>query len=348
MKKNNLETAEEVSILNDIVFDDDISTEEHVEEVKVKEKKKIKHAFIKHNASENYVDKTKVAELGVDLYPGGFSREMGLAAIERGRKNYYITGLDKSLYKENWELEFLEESLATLVKNFGQEVLDPLNMEFWKTRTLTVKEEETLLDLENPDDLLTYWNIKGGGYPYIAKSGDELNLLKCRFYLDEPNTSYEHIGDSDKLKDRAIAMLSDIDNGANGFSTLFFLHKNLITTNEGVTKNTPKSLIYKSLRNYINGDYTTTKKKVAPKKFIEEVDTYRTNSKRSKTVAIVNDSIYFGFLVPNRDNQYTSTVTSYNFKTTDKAKVIELLMSPNNSDELLALLKEVELKWNKY
>ncbi len=39
-------------------------------------------------SNANYFDKKKVAELGVNLYPRGFYREMGLAAIERGRKNY--------------------------------------------------------------------------------------------------------------------------------------------------------------------------------------------------------------------------------------------------------------------
>lgn len=349
-KKNNSSTdaMEEKSVFDDLVFDQDVQLEDLLEsEAPVSEKKRSRYASIIHNGSEAYKDKSKVAELGVDLFPG-FSREMELAAIERGNKNFYLTGLDESLYKEQWEKDFLNESLVILEKNFGKEIHDPFNHEFWKTRTLVIRDDEVLLDLENPENLLTYWNIKGGGYPFVAKSPDELARLNVRFYLSEPHLEYSTKGNDERLKDKAIALLTEIDEGPSGFSTMFFVHKNLITSNEGITMNTPKKLIYASLRRYIDGDYApTNRKKMAPKLFIEAVNLYKNNSKKATTIAIVNDSIYFGKISTNKDNQFISNITSHNFRTTDKAKLIDVLMSPANQDELSALYKEVKLNWNK-
>jgi hypothetical protein len=311
-------------------------------------KKRSRYVTIRHNASENYSDKTKAAELGVDLYPGGFSREMELAAIERGGKNFFKTGLKEADYKQAWEVEFLKESLVTLEENFGPEVNDPFNQPFWKKQRLAIVDEETVLDLENPDNLLTYWNIKGGGYPYIAASPDDLLKTNYRFYLEEPHLTYEVYDDSEKIRDKAVRLLSEIDESGRGAETMFFLHKMLITSNEGVTFNTPKDIIYKALRRYIQGDYTQGQKKQAPKKFIETVESFKSNQKRGRTIALVNDAIFYGNITTNKDNQFVSNETTYNFKTKDKEKLVEELMKFQHQEEVVALLTAVQQKWNKY
>ena len=312
------------------------------------QKKRSRYVTIRHNASENYSDKSKAAELGVDLYPGGFSREMELAAIERGGKNFFKTGLKESDYKQAWEIEFLQESIKVLEENFGPEVLDPFAQAFWKKQRLAIVDEETVLDLENVDNLLTYWNIKGGGYPYIASSPDELLKTNYRFFLEEPHLTYEVFDDSEKVRDKAIRLLSEIDESGRGAETMFYIHKMLITSNEGVTFNTPKKIIYTALRRYIAGDYTPSQKKQAPKKFIETVESFRENQKRGRTIALVNDAIFYGNITTNKDGQFISNETTYNFKTKDKERLIEELMKFQHQDEVLALLNAVSQKWNKY
>lgn len=87
-KKINSSTdaMEEKSVFDNIVFDQDVQLEDLLDnESPIIEKKRSKYASIVHNSSETYKDKSKVAELGLDLFPG-FSREMELAAIERGKK----------------------------------------------------------------------------------------------------------------------------------------------------------------------------------------------------------------------------------------------------------------------
>ena len=343
------EVKEETSILDELLTIDSLQQTEELGELKVSEpKKRSQYVIIRHNASNNYNDKDKAAELGVDLYPGGFSRDMELSAIVRGNKNYYITGLREEDYTDLWEKEFLKEKLPILVQSFGEEVKDPFNVTLWKTRKLRIVDEITMLDLNDPDHLLTYFNIKGGGFPYIAKSPDELSKKNSRFYLEEPHLNYEVNEDNDKVKDKAISMLSDIDSGGHGYATMFFLHKNLITTQEGITYNTPKDIIYRALRRFINGDYNTTGKKKSAKQFIDAVDMYKKDNKRSRVTGIVNDAIFYGLISTNKDNYFVSEITKHNFKTSDKNKMIEDLMKPSLQDEVVGLLNEVQLKWNKY
>lgn len=311
-------------------------------------KKRSRYVTIRHNASDNYKDPNRSAELGVDLYPGGFSREMELAAIERGGRNFYKTGLDEKLYTNSWDKEFLQESIEILRENFGEDVLDPFAMTFWKKQRLAIVDEETVLDLENVDNLLTYWNIRGGGYPYVASTPDELLKTNYRFFLEEPHLTYEVFDDTERVKDKAIRILSEMDDSGRGAEKMFFIHKMLITTNEGITFNTPKDIIYKALRRYIMGEYMQSNKKSAPKKFMDAVESFNSNQKIGRATAIVNDSIFYGLITTNRDGQYVSNETTYNFKTKDKDKLIEELIKFNNQDELLALTKAVQLKWNKY
>ena len=312
------------------------------------DKRKTSYVFIRHNSSDNYKDPKKAAEHGVDLYPGGFSRDMYLSAILKGNKLRYLTGLDEELYKDSADKTFLQESLAKLIKDFSEEVLDPFNAEFWKNRKLAIQEDETILDLNNSDDLLTYWNIKGGGFPYVAKSPDELAVTNARFYLEEPHLEYELNDDGGKLKDKAIAALADIDDGANSFTNLFILHKMLIDVNEGVTYNTPRSLIYTAIRRFIDGDYYSSKKKKAPKDFLEAVNLLRTNNKKSRIIAFVNDAIFYGHLIINKSGTWSNFLTGFDFRTQDKDKLIDMLCSPTHQEEIKDIANGIQKKWNKY
>jgi hypothetical protein len=348
MSKKVQEPQVEDVVLDQELLELDSRYSEKEQEAPVSRTKRSSYVRIRHNSTENYKDPNKASELGVDLFPGGFSRDMDLAAIVRGNKNFYLTGLDVDSYKEEWEKEFLKESLDKLVFQFGKEVLDPFAQEFWKTRRLRITEDETILDLENPEDLLTYWNIKGNGYPYIANSPDMLLQQNCRFFLEEPHLQYEMLDDNGMVYDEAIGVLAELNKSGNGFSTMFHLHKNLITTNEGITFNTPKSLLYKSLKQYINGDYSKSRKKQAPKSFLEVYELYKTNQKRVVITSYINEALEYGIISTNRDGQYINNITSFNFKTTQKEKLIEQCMLPNMQEEMTAIMSDVKQKWNKY
>jgi hypothetical protein len=308
--------------------------------------KRSKFVFIRHNASENYRDPNKAAYLGDDLYPGGFSRKMELASIERGNRNQYLSGLNPKNYTSESDLTFLEKSRQTLKEIFGEEVLDEFNDDFWSKQFLIIDSEETVLDLENPEHLVTYWAIKGGGYPYVAPSQDATLSSRYRFYLHEPHIAYMK-EDTSRLVDKAIRQLSEIDESADALRKLFFLHKILITANEGVTNNTPKPIIYDSLKRFINGDYGKGKKSSAVR-FTEAVILYNTDQKRAVATAIVKDAIHYGCLTTNTKGKYVNTSTGFKYETGDEPKVIEMVMNPAHQEEMMNLLAEVTKKWNKF
>ena len=347
LKTKTKESAKQDSLVEEIPLLEIREEKVKVLEPETTKKRKNKFVLIKHNSTDSYSDPRKQGEYGKDLFPG-FARDIYLAALDRAGKNFYITGLDPEHYAETYEKEFLQESLIKLEKAFGAEVLDPFADRFWSTRKLTINQEETLLDLDNIDDLLTYWNIKGGGFAFIASSPEELEKTNARFYLEEPHITYNLGDDLEKIRDKAIRLLSEIDEGPYSRRIMFILHKNLITPQEGITELTPKSVIYKALRRFIAGDYSDSQKKKAPKLFIDAVDLYRTNSKKSEIIAIINDAIWYGVLSTDKDNYFKNSETGYSFKTTDKWKVIDELCKVSNQDELKNIMTQVQIKWNKY
>lgn len=313
-------------------------------------KRKNKYVFIKHNATEGYSDPKKQGEYGKDLFPN-FMFDQQLVALDRAGKNYFLTGLDEKLYKEQYEKDFLKESVAILKEAFGDEVLDPFAQRFWSdpSRNLRIDRDETILDLDNPEHLLIYWNVKGNGYPLICPSPEDLSKTNARFYLEEPHINYNNDTDStEKLKDRAIRILSEIDDSGHSRRIMFILHKNLITPQEGLTEATPKSVIYKALRRYILGDYNEVQKKKAPKSFLDAYELFKSNTKKSEVIALVNDAVWYGIFTTDKDNYFKNGETGYNFKTTDKNKVVEELCKVSNLDELKSVMSQVQLKWNKY
>lgn len=313
-------------------------------------KRRNKYVIIKHNATEGYSDPTKQGEYGKDLFPN-FMFDMQLVALDRSGKSFYLTGLDEKLYKESYEKAFLKESIEILKNAFGDEVLDPFAKRFWSdpSRNLIIDRDETILDLDNPEHLLIYWNIKGNGYPLICPSPEDLSKTNSRFYLEEPHINYNNDTESiEKLRDKAVRILSEIDESGHSRRTMFILHKNLITPQEGLTEATPKSVIYKALRKYINGDYNEVQKKKAPKAFLDAYELFKTNSKKAEVIALVNDGIWYAIFTTDKDNYYKNTETGYNYKTTDKNKVVEELCKISNIDELKSVMSQVQLKWNKY
>ena len=310
---------------------------------------KPKYVTILINATDAYYKDGEAVVVGTDPLKGNFVRDMQLAAIQRGNKMKYLTGLDESLYTEEWEKEFLRESIPILEREFGKEVFDPFDKEFWGTRSLIINSDETLLDLEKPDDLLTYWCIKGDGFPYIAKSPAAAQVRNIKFYLLEPNIEHDVEDSFGKTKDKAIAMLASIDEAKNAVTTLFFLHKALIDSSEGVTFNTPKDLIYNSLREFIDGKYHSSgRKKKAPAEFVKAYKTWKESPKSLRTKAIVNDCVHYGIINTDKAGNLINGESNYNFGTRDKDQVTKELIKPTNQDELLLLYQAIKLKWNSY
>lgn len=313
-------------------------------------RKKSKYVFIKHNATEGYADPNKSGEYGKDLFPN-FMFDLALVALDRSGKNFYVTGLNEKDYKEAYEKEFLNESIKILVDAFGTEVTDPFAERFWSdpSRRLVLDRDETILDLDNPDHLLIYWNIKGGGYPTICPTVEDLSKTNARFYLEEPHINYNNDAESiEKLKDKAIRILSEIDESGHSRRIMFILHKNLITAQEGTTEATPKSVLYKALRKYINGEYNESQKKRAPKTFLDTYELYKTNEKKAEVIAIVKDAIWYAILTTDKDHYFKNSETGYSFKTTDQNKVVDELCKVSNQEELISIMHQVQIKWNKY
>jgi len=297
-------------------------------------------------------DTSRTMEAGRFLWPGaGRLLEPGYKEYGNNRKKY-LTGLDiASTEEEHVEINKL---IKVLEKSFGDGALDPFNEGFWKEKKLNIQRKSTRLnfDQENgyfvePDHVLYYFMIKGGAFPEIAVSYDAATALAepKRWFLVEPNDYAEMNVEDDKLIIKAASFLQDLEDKKTG-DDMFLVHKALINSERGVTKKTPKGMIYKDLSDYIFGKLQKTNKRKAPKDFIEVAGLVKTDKKKLFVTAYVKDAIYFNFLQILDDGNYRNGQTGVKYGTSVNA-VIAYLMNPANQVELDNIKERIEAKWSQ-
>lgn len=290
-------------------------------------------------------DASKQLTAGKFLFPG-FTYEYTVAAKQiSGGKFRYITPFE-NITDEN--REELEQAKKELEDYYGVGALDPFNEPFWKEIKLTLSRKTTFLHIATePKDKLFYYLIKYGGIPEVAPTYESAigRDRPTRWYMVEPNQMADIAVADDRVINKAIAALETLDDSKT-FDDMFLVHKYLITSDRGITRQTPKSAIYKDLSDFIHGKIVKTDKRRTPKQFVEAVKLLQTDKKKLYITAYVKDGSYFNFLTVNTDDMFVNAETKTKYGATID-QVVKKLSNPGMQDELENLSKKVDKKWSE-
>jgi hypothetical protein len=224
--------------------------------------------------------------------------------------------------------------------------LSDTNASFWNRRKLEISDlgkiYDTSKDIEN---LVLYYNILGGGYPEIAPSYEAAKISGKKLYL----TVYEDEAKRQVTKDRVIwkayAKLDELDESWSLDDCLYLLYALDNKKEHGFTLSTPKDLILKHLKSFIDGENEDDKKK-KPKEFLDITTMMRTDPQYVKMKATFNAAVYFGYIVSDKDRTYKNKQTGFVYGSSDRA-AIEKLLDPKNIDEFSYINSKIRDKFLK-
>lgn len=307
----------------------------------------IKSVSIQYLPHAEETDGSKQLTAGKFLFPG-FTYEFVVKNNPLpGGKYRYTTGLEYEAVSDESKEE-IKQAKEELERFYGKGVLEPTNEEFWKDIKLTLNKKATFLDItKNPQHKLFYYLIKGGGIPEIAPSYEQATSTDqtLRWYMIEPEEFADINAEGDKSYDRAIAELVDLDNNKS-FDDMMLIHKVLITSDRGITRQTPKAALYKDLSDFIKGKIVKTDKRKTPKQFVDSIDTLKKDKKKVWVTAYVKDAIYFNYITVNQENQFQNTETKTKYGGSIDA-VVSKLSNPAYQEELENVKLKVEKKWSE-
>lgn len=308
---------------------------------------------IQYLPSPEEVDTGRPLEAGKFLFPN-FTRLFEPSSEVYGSRKRYKTGLDPETIENEEEKEQVKVLIKELEKHYGDGSLDPFNGEFWAKKSLKIERKTTRLNLkkqggyfQQPDDVLTYFMIKGGAFPEIAPSYDSAvsGSIPKRWFLVEPNDFAEINAEDDRLLIKASSFLDQLET-KKGSDDLFLIHKYLIGSDRGMTRRSPKGMIYKDLTNFIFGRLVKTNKRNTPKQFVDACELLKTDKKKLFVNAYVKDAIYYNFLQVLDDGSFKNGQTGAKYGTSIAA-VVSYLMNPANQSELENMKERVEEKWDE-
>jgi len=306
----------------------------------------IKAVSIQYLPSAEELDNSKTLKVGKFLFPG-FTHDYSVHGKQiYGGKFRYKTGLIPEDAPEDKRDEIIQAK-ADLEQYYGKGTLDADNEAFWKEQRIKINKKITHLNLSVPEEKLLYYIIKGGGVWEIAPSYEEATEgdLRKRFYLIEPEQFADLSAGENRGLDKAIAKLVELDE-EHTFDDLFLVHKVLVTSDRGTTKQTPKSALYKDLSDFIHGKLVKTDKKKTAKQFIEAYTLLKKDKKKLFITAYVKDASYFNYLTVAEDNQFQNIETKTKYGASiDKA--VSFLSNPANQTELENVQARVEQKWKQ-
>lgn len=224
--------------------------------------------------------------------------------------------------------------------------LSDTNRAYWSNKKLEVTDlgrvYDTSKDVEN---LVLYYNILGGGYPEIASSFEAAKISGKKLYL----TVYEEEAQREIKKERVIwkayAKLDELDENWSLDDCLYLLYALDNKRQHGFTLSTPKDLILKHLKSFIDGENEDEKRK-KPKEFLDAVEIMRTDPTYLKMKATFNAAIYFGFIISDKDRTYKNKITGFTYGSSDKT-AIEKLLDPRNIEEFTYINTKIRDKFLK-
>ena len=291
-------------------------------------------------------DPTKQLQAGLFLFPGFERRLEPATRPSSGGKVRFITGLDPNDYPES-EREEVVQVKKELEDYFGADHMDPTNIQFWTDKSLVINKKTTFLNMNKPEDKLTFYMIKGGAFKEIAPSYEKAtdSAVPLRWYLIDAK-EYAEVGVADDRKiNKAIAALEAIDEDKR-LEDIFIIHKVLVSSDRGITLRTPRGMMYKDLSDFIHGKIVKTNKKLTPKQFLDAVELLKKDKKALYISAYLKEGNYFNFLTTADDNQIKNIQTGTKYGgSLDRAA--RFLASPANQSELENLKEQVEKKWNQ-
>ena len=212
---------------------------------------------------------------GISLFDGVKHQEQ-LACLEINGINRYLTGLNefapeiKKLSKEIREAKVkqirvtvadLEAELASNIidpedKDFWNQVtlLKPDNHEFWNKIELSVGNEPTHINTNDPYDRIKLCAIEAGGFSLVAKSYEDAKSKPRppKFYLDKEEQTVTAKTEYKKLRNRALAELQKLFD--KNSTKLMYIAKVVDGTSIQYKKNTPNDVIYDNMDRHITGE----------------------------------------------------------------------------------------------
>ena len=291
---------------------------------------------------------------GYSGFPGG-AEVHNLSYIKVGLdKVRYLTGLDvKALHivnNTNTEerqalIDEIEKTLDWLAaRGYTRELLDAENQFFWGERTIRVENNTRIdLDFENPDDVIMYWNILGRGYDVVALNKAEAkksnNLVK--WYLSEINAEADSKIEIKRVRNKAKRQLDELFEERP--RSLFLLAKNILSPDNYFKNDTPISLIYDKLDEFIDGNLTRLSKKEAAVLFS------RTAEKSNEDLlinALVRDAIFFRIVKKRGDGLFVNLETG-NTLGKNENEMYEQLKNPLFASDYESVYTDVNKKWGK-
>lgn len=307
----------------------------------------VKSVNIQYLPNPEEIDSSKPLKAGKFLWPGFTHVYEVFAKQLSGGRYRYQTGLVPEEAPEE-KREEIAQALAELEAYYGKGQLDPFNVSFWRDIKLKLDKKNMFLDIaNNPEHKLLYYVIKGGGLQEVAASYDEAvdGATTKRWFMVEP----EHLANINALDDRtinkALYSLTVLDEEKT-FDDMFLVHKALVSTDRGTTKQTPRSALYKDLSDFIYGKISKTDKRKTPKQFVETFKLISEDKQKLFITAYVRDAVYFNFLTTTEDGQLQNIETKTRYGTTVQ-KAIQYLSNPANQDELDNIKERVEKKWSE-
>lgn len=313
--------------------------------------KDVKSVTIEYLPTEKELDKEAVLVVGQGLTDNINITEVLGTRMFFGVKRY-ITGLDPELVKydnslseeqKQAKITEIQATIQRLEQFFGPGSLEATNEKFWKDVYLVLKSKTTNLDLNTPKNEILVRCIKAGGFNEVAPTLEEAiaSSGKSKFYLIEPVEFIENRVSPRKQYNKAIGMLSKMDDSKT-YDDLFFLAKYILPAEKAYTKSTPKSLLYEDLDKYIKGEIVRDSKTDLASRFIEAT---KVEKKKMIVFCLLKDAVYYNMLYRTEAGELKNNETGGIYGTTlDKA--VDHLLHPAYSHELENIKVRIEEKWS--
>lgn len=299
------------------------------------------------------------------LFEGCFHEET-LSCLESNGIKRYLTGLDefapeiKRLPTEERvaKVKQIRATVAELEKVLAGNVLDvesadfwkdvqiltPKNYDFWETVKVKLGNEPTLLDTNNPIDIIKLAAIEAGGFSIIAKDLETARKMAIapKFYLDKREDTATYVTEPKKLYGRCQSELMKLyDKMPN---KMFMICKVFDINGTQLKKTTSPDVVYNYLYDTLDG--TRGESRNLNKTHTMFLDLCAQNMEVLTMRAIIRDGSHWKKVHTKADGfiYHTATNTMMGKNPSD---VLEFLKNPLNEAVLRELQDEVEQIWKR-
>lgn len=299
---------------------------------------------------------------GISLFDGVTHQEQ-LACLEINGINRYLTGLNefapevKKLSKEKKEAKVkqIRQSVADLEAELASNILNPEdidfwnkvkllkpdNHEFWNKIDISVGNDITFLNSNDPYDRIKLYAIEAGGFSLIAKSYEDAKAKPKppKFYLDKNEETVSSRTEYKKLRNKALSELQKLFD--KNSTKLFYVAKVVDASSTQYKKSTPLDVLYENMDTHIHGEGAESNMERAVTQFL---DTVGSDMESLKIRSIVKDSSFFKYIITKSDGHIYHNKKNV-MMGRNVSDVVEFLKNPLNEDILDDLTKECENYW---